>query len=214
MPANKPLAALLLAAGRSRRFGSNKLATVITINGQQKPLLLHTLDNWLAAFDRLYLMLPADDNLLLSLINALPTALRSRIITVTVSHPEDGMSQSLQAGITASEDAAGWLIGLADMPWVTPPVLIALKQAMATGAKIAAPYYHGVRGQPVGVHADYKEALRAVSGDQGARQLLKAAAEQIVAIETADDGILRDIDSPADLPDAQAGRTQSLLNSR
>lgn len=202
MPANKPLSALLLAAGQSRRFGSNKLASVITINGQQKPLLLHTLDNWLAAFDTVYLALPADDNLLQLLINALPETQRGRIMSVTVSHPEDGMSQSLQAGITASEDAAGWLIGLADMPWVKPPVLIALQQAMATGAKIAAPYYQGLRGQPVGFHADYKEALMTIGGDEGARQLLKTAAGQIVVIETADNGILLDIDSPADLPGA------------
>lgn len=202
MPANKPLSALLLAAGQSRRFGSNKLASVITINGQQKPLLLHTLDNWLAAFDTVYLALPADDNLLQLLINALPKTQRGRIMSVTVSHAEDGMSQSLQAGITASEDAAGWLIGLADMPWVKPPVLIALQQAMATGAKIAAPYYQGLRGQPVGFHADYKEALMTIGGDEGARQLLKAAAGQIVVIETADNGILLDIDSPADLPGA------------
>lgn len=202
MPANKPLSALLLAAGQSRRFGSNKLASVITINGQQKPLLLHTLDNWLAAFDTVYLALPADDNLLQLLINALPETQRGRIMSVTVSHPEEGMSQSLQAGITASEDAAGWLIGLADMPWVKPAVLIALQQAMATGAKIAAPYYQGLRGQPVGFHADYKEALMTIGGDEGARQLLKAAAGQIVVIETADNGILLDIDSPADLPGA------------
>ena len=202
MPANRPLAALLLAAGQSRRFGSNKLASVITVNGQQKPLLLHTLDNWLAAFDRVYLMLPADDRALLLLISDLPNQQRRRITIVPVSKPALGMSQSLQAGITASEDAAGWLIGLADMPWVTPPVLIALQQAMATGAKIAAPYYQGVRGQPVGFHADYKKALMALRGDKGARQLLKAAAGQIVAIETEDDGILRDIDSPADLAGA------------
>ncbi len=202
MPANKPLSALLLAAGQSRRFGSNKLASVITINGQQKPLLLHTLDNWLAVFDTVYLALPADDNLLQLLINALPETQRGRIMSVTVSHPEEGMSQSLQAGITASEDAAGWLIGLADMPWVKPAVLIALQQAMATGAKIAAPYYQGLRGQPVGFHADYKEALMTIGGDEGARQLLKAAAGQIVVIETADNGILLDIDSPADLPGA------------
>ena len=202
MQANRPLAALLLAAGQSRRFGSNKLASVITVNGQQKTLLLHTLDNWLAAFDRVYLMLPADDRALLLLINDLPNQQRRRITIVPVSKPALGMSQSLQAGITASEDAAGWLIGLADMPWVTPPVLIALQQAMATGAKIAAPDYQGGRGQPVGFHADYKKALTALRGDKGARQLLKAAAGQIVAIETEDDGILRDIDSPADLAGA------------
>ena len=214
MPANNSLTALLLAAGQSRRFGSNKLASVITVNGQQKPMLLHTLDNWLAAFDMVYLMLPADDNALVLLINDLPKQQRRRIIIVQVSKPALGMSQSLQAGIKISEEAAGWLIGLADMPWVKPPVLIALEQAMATGAKIAAPYYQGLRGQPVGFHADYKKALMAVRGDKGARQLLQAAAGQIVIVESADDGILRDIDSPVDLPGAQADRAQSLLNSR
>ncbi len=202
MSANKPLAALLLAAGQSRRFGSNKLAELVTIDGVQKPLLLHTLDNWLAAFEMVYLMLPADDNLLSSLIDDLPSDQFLQVTIVPVSQPVLGMSQSLQAGLTASHDAAGWLVGLADMPWVKPPLLLDLQHAMSAGAKIAAPYYHERRGQPVGFHADYKNALTSISGDKGARQLLKNHARQIVSVESADDGILRDIDTLADLHSA------------
>lgn len=199
MPAPEPLAAILLAAGQSQRFGSNKLAFPLTINGETKPLLLHTLANWLAVFDKVQVLLPAADQSLLLLIEDLPPEQRRKIKVVAVDHAGRGMSQSLKAGINASDNAGGWLIGLADMPWVTPVLLTKLQASMLAGANIAAPFYQGRRGQPVAFAAEYKTTLLAISGDQGARQLLQQNAAQIVAVDCIDDGILRDIDTPADL---------------
>lgn len=170
------------------------------IGGQQKPLLLHTLANWFAVFDTLYLMLPADDPALHAVINDLPEEQLGRLRLVGVSDSDQGMSQSIKAGIDASRDAAGWLIGLADMPWVSPVVLADLKQAMIGGAGIAAPYYQDQRGQPVAFNAGYLPDLLALEGDQGARQLLLDNKSLIHAITSPDNGILRDIDKPADLP--------------
>lgn len=198
MPA-EPLAALLLGAGQSQRFGSNKLAFPLTINGDTKPLLLHALENWLAALDTVYLMLPAGDDKLIPVINTLASAKRDKIMIVPVKTPQQGMSQSLKAGIHAAEKAGGWLIGLADMPWVTAALLTELRATMLAGADIAAPFYQSRRGQPVAFAASYKNALLTINGDQGARQLLQQNAAQIVAVASEDNGIFRDIDTPADL---------------
>ena len=51
----------------------------------------------------------------------------------------------------------------------------------------------------MGIAARFYSALAALSGDEGARQLLAARASSVQLIEVDDAGILRDIDVPADL---------------
>jgi molybdenum cofactor cytidylyltransferase len=110
------------------------------------------------------------------------------------------MASSLACGVQANRDAAGWMIGLADMPGVSPAVITGVRTALLDGAAIAAPYCGGRRGHPVGFAATYREELLALKGDKGARGLLERDKSRVVHFNTQNAGIFADIDTMADLP--------------
>lgn len=108
-----------------------------------------------------------------------------------------GMGASLAAGIAAAADAESWIVALADMPRIAPDTIGAVARAVDEGASLVAPYYLGQRGHPVGFGAGHRDALLALDGDAGARALF--ASHVVTRIEVDDPGVLRDIDTPADL---------------
>ncbi len=110
---------------------------------------------------------------------------------------EEGMAASLVHGLLNTADAAGWVIALADMPYVHPDSIKALINAIRNGADIAAPTCSGQRGNPIAFSRKHLPELLRLSGDEGARNLLKRY--PVTAVEVADRGIRLDIDVPADL---------------
>jgi molybdenum cofactor cytidylyltransferase len=85
------------------------------------------------------------------------------------------------------------------MPYVRPETIAKIAAALAAGAPIAAPTYRGERGHPVGMSAQFRGALQALRGDEGARSVLKQNADLVQLIDVDDPGVCRDIDTPADL---------------
>ena len=63
------------------------------------------------------------------------------------------MAASLACGVRANPDAAGWLIGLADMPAVPPEAIAGVRNALVAGADLAATLCDGRRGHPVGIRS-------------------------------------------------------------
>ncbi|MCI3953540.1 MAG: nucleotidyltransferase family protein [Paucimonas sp.] len=110
---------------------------------------------------------------------------------------ERGMSVSLVRGVLHKPDAAGWLIALADMPYVQSSTVAMLSEAIERGAEIAVPVHQGRRGNPVAFASSHFNNLIALQGDRGARTLLRE--HPVTEVEVDDDGINRDIDMPADL---------------
>lgn len=107
-----------------------------------------------------------------------------------------GMGASLAAGVAARPNAGGWIIALADMPWIGPETIVQIAQAM-DAAHCVAPFHAGQRGHPIGFGADFFSGLTSLDGDEGARRLIDPAT--LVRINVDDAGILRDVDTPADL---------------
>jgi molybdenum cofactor cytidylyltransferase len=110
---------------------------------------------------------------------------------------ERGMGASLAAGIEASADSEGWIVALADMPRIAVATVEAVARTLDGGASIVVPFYQGQRGHPVGFGPEHRDALMGLDGDTGARALL--ASHQIARLDVDDPGILRDVDTPADL---------------
>ncbi|RQV64732.1 nucleotidyltransferase family protein [Burkholderia cenocepacia] len=109
-----------------------------------------------------------------------------------------GMGASLAAGVRTAPDASGWLVALGDMPWIAASTYETVTRALdADGASIVAPAHRGVRGHPVGFAAHHFEALATLDGDAGARALF--ASGPVALLDVDDPGILRDVDTPADL---------------
>jgi molybdenum cofactor cytidylyltransferase len=194
-----PFAAIVLAAGASARFGSDKLGVSLTVAGKTAPLLAHSLRPWLEACGEVVVVSrPASE----ALRHAVESVLdgQGALRWIECGEAALGMGHSLAAGVAASASAAGWIVGLGDMPWLRAADIRAVRDALAGGAPLAACCHHGRRGHPVGFSAGYRTALLRLSGDAGARGLLGRDAAMLVSIEVPHDGVLRDVDTPQDLP--------------
>jgi molybdenum cofactor cytidylyltransferase len=64
---------------------------------------------------------------------------------------------------------------------------------------VAAPFHDGRRGHPVGFGAACFDALATLDGDAGARDVVAAHGDALVRLEVDDPGVLRDVDTAADL---------------
>ncbi len=192
-------AAIILAAGRASRFGSDKLLAEIEREGRSLPLIACTLANWLQAFGRVQVVvLPGSEALQQAVAAALPAACW-RINWIVCRDADRGMGVSLAAGVAAVPDVSGWVIGLADMPAVPGAVIAQVRTALLDGAALCAPCCGDRRGHPVGFAAEYRNELLALEGDRGARDLLQRDIDKLQRIETLEPGVLTDVDTPADL---------------
>lgn len=190
----------MLAAGASRRFGSDKLLHPLTLCGVTLPLAAHSLLPWLEAFAHVSVVVRPDAG---AFCSAIETALGNRksaeINWIVCADAAQGMASSLVCGVRANRDAAAWLIGLADMPAVPSEAIEGVRNALSVGAALAAPSFNGRRGHPVGFASHYRDELLALQGDTGARRLLERDKSKVVDIMVDDVGIFADIDIPGDL---------------
>lgn len=191
------VAAILLAAGASRRFGSDKLLHPVLRNGQNLPLIVHSLRPWLAVFRQMTVVVRPDATGLRHAVEKMSGS--ERLHWIECPDADLGMAASLACGVAGNKNAAGWLIGLADMPGVPEAAIKQVRVALEAGATLAAPFHDGRRGHPVGFSSAYHDELLALQGDMGARSLLERDVALVRRIDIDDPGILVDIDSPADL---------------
>jgi molybdenum cofactor cytidylyltransferase len=119
--------------------------------------------------------------------------------TVVCKNAAEGMGTSLAAGVRATDEADGWVIALADMPFIQPETIRVVAKALGEGAVIAAPSFRGERGHPVGFARRFLDELSALRGDAGAREILKQHPDWITLYDVDDPAVLRDIDEPSDL---------------
>lgn len=186
---------VLLAAGYSKRFGSNKLLQPLPQGSPQAgvPIALAAARNMIEALpDSIAVVRPRAQKLGKMLRDA-------GYKTVVCKNAAEGMGVSLAAGVRAADDASGWVIALADMPFIRPETMRVVARAISEGAAIAAPSYRGERGHPVGFARRFLDELTALRGDAGARDILKQHPDWITLYEVDDPGLLRDIDEPSDL---------------
>ena len=181
---------LLLAAGASTRFGADKLA--------------HPLPHGVAVAVQAARHLKAEVARVLAVVRpgSLDTAraLADEGCEVVVCEDAaEGMGASLACGARAAGAVDGYLVALADMPFVRPSTIAALRDALAGGAVLVAPYFHARRGHPVGIAGRFRAELELLTGDEGARKLLVAHAAELVKVPVGDPGVVRDIDTPADV---------------
>jgi len=184
------IAGVLLAAGSAQRFGGNKLLHSLPDGTPVAVAAARTLVQ--AVPVSIAVVRPGDTELTEHL-----SALGLRIVENPLA--TEGMGTSLAAGILATADAAGWIIGLADMPWILPGTIATLADRLRAGASIVAPVHAGQRGHPVGFSSRWRRDLCLLTGDMGARGLLKAHTSLLDKLETDDQGVIGDIDFQADI---------------
>lgn len=181
---------LLLAAGSASRFGSDKL---------QHPLP-HGIAIAVQAARHLKSEIPYVVAVVRDAGGETARALAAEGCEVAVcANAAEGMGASLACGARAAGAADAYLVALADMPFVRRSTIAAVRDALAGGALLAAPYFRARRGHPVGFAGALRGELEALTGDEGARRVVDAHAAQMVRVPVGDPGAIRDIDRPADL---------------
>jgi molybdenum cofactor cytidylyltransferase len=186
---------ILLAAGYSTRFGSNKLLHPLPAGKPDAgmPIALASARHFVEA-------LPDPVAVIRPRAQRLGKLLRDAgCNTVVCRNAAEGMGVSLAEGVRVTDDAHGWVVALADMPYLKAETVRIIAKALSEGAAIAAPSYRGERGHPVGFARRFKDELSALRGDAGARELLRQHPDWITLYEVDDPGVLRDIDEPSDL---------------
>ena len=193
MTPQRPVVGVLLAAGSGSRFGGDKLLAKLD---DGRSLALAALDGLAAGVDAVIVVVRPGDAALHSLFA------RSGALVAVCSDAAEGMGASLACGVRAVQQrfpqAQGVIIALADMPWLSSQTVERIANALRRGAAMVAPTYNGTRGHPVGSARLFVE-LQTLSGDEGARGLLSAHASDLELIAVDDPGVLRDVDTPADL---------------
>lgn len=189
-PPRYPIAALMLAAGYSRRFGADKRRLMLD---DGRSLLAASLALPCSILEEVWLVLRPDDSITEL---GLPASIK------LVQHPltAQGMGHSLAAGaecLLAESSADTVAIFLADMPLIRRNSLEALF-AYASADKIVIPSYQGKRGHPVLFGRDFWPQLAALSGDAGAKLVLQQHPDAMHVVELDDPGVLRDVDTQED----------------
>lgn len=116
-------------------------------------------------------------------------------------HQTATLAESIVAGVKARPDWSRWLIHLADMPRVASSTFLTLNDLLTDHAMVR-PVYHSAPGHPVGFAKSMYAALLALPPGEGARPLLRR--HDCYFLETDDDGVIQDIDTPEDLDKVNA----------
>lgn len=184
------LAALVLAAGRSSRFGDDKLLQIFA----DAPIVTHAIRAACAApVARIVIVKRPGAALDQACRDAAVNDARISLLDVE----SEALSASLRAGLAALSDSAGAFIFLGDMPLVPhhAPALLAEK----LDAHFAAlPMFEGRPGHPVLLSARAVGLAQSLDGDQGAGVLLRQYADDVARLEMDDDGVVFDVDTLAD----------------
>jgi molybdenum cofactor cytidylyltransferase len=181
---------LLLAAGSATRFGSDKLQHALP---HGVSIAVQSARHLKSELGRVVAVVRPDSDQLISSLKA------EGCEVVVCENAAEGMGASLACAARSAGEADGYLIALADMPFLRRTTIAAVRDALAGGAPLVAPYFRARRGHPVGLSHEFFHELIALRGDEGAKRLLAAHEKQMVKIPVGDPGALRDIDRPEDL---------------
>ena len=192
------LEAVILAAGAGARFGGGKLLAPwgdgVLLDGALAAALA-------APVRRVSVVWGADPRVAdAARAFAAKAGDGARLRLVHAERHADGLSASLIAGVAAlAADCAGAFVYLGDMPRVPLAVLPRLAEALDQGALAAAPTFDGRRGHPVLFSAALFGDLAGLGGDRGASGVLDRLGDRLSLMAAPDDGVLFDVDRPADL---------------
>jgi molybdenum cofactor cytidylyltransferase len=185
------VAAIVLAAGRSTRMAPyNKL---LIPDRAGKAMVTRVVDNVLSSGARPVLVVTGHR------ADEIRDAIGGRPVSyVHAPDHADGLSASLRTGIAAlGEDVAAAIVCLGDMPLVTGRIIDRLLAAYDPdeGRCIVVPTHGQKPGNPILWDRRYFPEILALSGDSGARSLLKRHMENVAEVEIGEDSVLRDFDT-------------------
>jgi molybdenum cofactor cytidylyltransferase len=185
------ICAIVLAAGRSRRMGVQKL--LLPFGG--KTVIAHIVDQLTASsVDEVYVVVGYQGKQVSEGLSGRPVSI------VNNSNYKSGMLSSVRCGLHAiSQQCKAVLVALGDQPSVTMKLIDRMLQNFASTEKqILVPLYDGKRGHPIICSAVYRDEILTHYNDIGLRGLLHAHNEDIFELSVETSGVLSDMDLPED----------------
>ncbi len=182
---------ILLAAGRSARMGCDKLSLPYGETTVFHRSLSPLIDS------------PLINEVVVVVNRDFEPSLDQTNYTVVINENDHlGMASSLRVGILAAAATAdAYIVCLADMPRITVRLLRSMIETYAeTGKGILLPTYKGRDGHPVIFGVEYKQRLLQITGDIGARQIIRDDPSQVKRFPVDDPAVVFDIDTAADMP--------------
>lgn len=186
-------AALIPAAGMSRRMGTaNKLLLVL----HGKPLIAHVLEAVQASgVNEICVVLGHDANAVRAVLEAHATR---PVRFVTNTEYRSGLASSLACGFGALGSHDGVAVCLGDMPGVETAVIDALCAALQPDDYAAVPVWKDRWGNPALLSAAAAADAARLTGDKGARALLRRHAARVREVPVRSPAVLRDVDRRED----------------
>ena len=184
------LSLIMLAAGNSRRFGSNKL--LYEIDGV--PMYQRTLKKLQKAareFKNCGIIVVTQYEEIAA------RAQESGVRVLINPHPERGISSSMQIGLAAAKESSACLFTVSDQPWLTAETIIDLVHKFLAEHKGMACTLLGTKtGNPCIFSRKYYQELQEITGDKGGKQIINRHPDDVTYLEMKDARELVDIDTP------------------
>ena len=181
---------LVLAAGRARRFGANKMIARLP---RGELVGVQAARSIAGAVDALSIVVRSGDS------TTSKAFAQAGFDVIECPDADRGMAHSLCCGVLHSKHAGAWVIALGDMPHLESQTVAQLVHHFRLNPDIIVPRCDGRAGHPVVFPARFYADLMALGGDSGARAIIEAYPKEIVWVDTEDRGVLRDIDVPDDV---------------
>ena len=184
----KSICGILLAAGHSVRFGSQKLLHPLadgdSIGIVSAKNLKRVVRNSLAVV--------ANDT------DDLARLLTEEGYALVRNTNNRGIGSSIACGVKHTR-ADAYIITLADMPYIHCETIHQIAHLLHSGSRIVVPLRNGRRGHPVGFNKIYRSELLALHSDLGARSVIEKNLQDVTFMNTSDFGCFHDIDKQEDI---------------
>ena len=182
------IAAVLMAAGASSRFGECKLIKEFA----SQPMFEYALD-----------ALPYNKLCAIAVVSGraeiLAAAEARGFIPVLNDRPEDGPPRTIRLGMEAVGDAEGIMFMVADQPLLRRESVAGEIDFFAKNAGNIVAMGHGARrGNPVIFPQEFFDELKALRGERGGGAVMAAHRERIMLYQLENEAELMDIDTASD----------------
>jgi molybdenum cofactor cytidylyltransferase len=193
-PARGTIAAIILAAGMSRRMGRLKMLLPFG----DRPMLARVIESVLAAGESLHITVVTGHEE--QEIRAVAVEYTGVVCAHNMFYAVGGMLSSVQTGIRALPGTCtAFLLVLGDQPMVRPETLNALLAAWhPESAPIVVPAYNGKRGHPVLISMRFAAEILALDEKDTLKTLLLRHADRLREFAIDDPATAADIDTPED----------------
>jgi len=184
------IVALVLAAGKGSRFdASGKRYKPVQALADGTPMVYAVCHTLLQHIANVTVVCGPQEQAVRSALSELPVSF------VHCADAHLGMSASLRCGLEHSSARVGWIIALSDMPFIHADTVHAIAARLRQGARIARPAYQDQPGHPVAFSSEFRDELLNLTGDEGARKIIRRHPDALTVFAANDPGCLIDIDT-------------------